>query len=376
MIRMASRAHARTGLTAAALVLLAGTAAAAATVTANASASSPARPAVGPVPTGFEPESVTFVSASDGWVLGTAPCAHQPCTSVVRTTNGGRSWVGIPAPRFRLSRYRGGPGLDGMRFADTQDGFAFGSQLWVTHDGGATAAGWRRVRLPGYVADLETAAGVVYAAVSNSHQQVTVYRSQATGGAWHKVSGLPAKVGGGAGLGTITLHGSAAWIILGNRLYASQHGARWTTEPFTCPRKVRGITSVGATSSTRITLLCTGDAALGSELKVLYASADGGAHFRRAGRPPMGGTGLNLLAQPAARHVFIATFSGATWLDVSKDGGRVWHTSLGLSDGGKGWADFGFTTATQGVAIEGMPSIGSRMYVTRNAGRSWHKVKF
>jgi hypothetical protein len=309
-------------------------------------------------------------------VLGTAPCSHRPCTSVVRTTDGGRSWVGIPAPKFKLSAFRGGPGLDGLRFADSQDGFAFGSQLWVTHDGGATAAGWQRVRLPGYVADLETSAGVVFAAVTNSHDRVTVYRSAASGGSWQQVAGLPANVSGGAALGTITLHGNAAWIILGNRLYASQTGSSWTKEPFRCPRREGGMASVGAASASRITLLCTGDPALGSELKVLYASADGGTRFSRAGRPPSGGTGLNLLAQPTAKHVFIATFSGATWLDASNDGGRRWHTSLGLADGGKGWADFGFTTARQGVAIEGVPSIGSRMYLTRNAGRSWRKVRF
>ena len=72
--------------------------------TALASTASGAAPATasGPVPRGFEPVSMTFVSGSDGWVLGTAPCTHKPRTSIVRTTDGGRSWAGIPAPRFPL----------------------------------------------------------------------------------------------------------------------------------------------------------------------------------------------------------------------------------------------------------------------------------
>src|SRR5580658_1050206 len=109
------------------------------------------RPAAGPVPSGFRPASVTFVSASLGWVLGSAPCTHKPCTSIVRTTDGGRHWAGIPAPRFELATFAGTRGLDRLRFADASDGFAFGSQLWATHNGGAS---WHRVTaVPGYITD-------------------------------------------------------------------------------------------------------------------------------------------------------------------------------------------------------------------------------
>src|SRR5271169_1684065 len=201
-----------------------------------ASAASPAAgaaaaPAVGPVPPGFQPVSMTFVSASEGWVLGTAPCSHAPCTSVVRTTDGGRSWVGIPAPRYPLSNGFG-RGLDRLRFADPSDGFAYGSQLWVTHNGGAS---WRRVRqLPGYIADLEASAGRVYAASENQKSnRLTIYESPAGTNSWHRVTGLPSVIGY-AELGTITLHGTAAWIILGNRLYSTQTGSGWVRDSIKC----------------------------------------------------------------------------------------------------------------------------------------------
>jgi photosystem II stability/assembly factor-like uncharacterized protein len=61
---------------------------------------------------------------------------------------------------------------------------------------------------------------------------------------------------------------------------------------------------------------------------------------------------------------------------VSGNGGRTWSETLRLSDGGLGWSDFGFTTPGQGVAIEGNPVQGSRMYMTRDAGRTWHKIRF
>jgi photosystem II stability/assembly factor-like uncharacterized protein len=330
-----------------------------------------AGPRVGPVPAGFKVASVTFVSASEGWVLGTTKtCAHAPCTSVLRTTNGGRSWVGIPAPRYRLAV--SSPGLIRLRFADASDGFAFGSQLWVTHNGGSS---WRRVRqVPGYITDLEASAGRVYAASANFKSgKQTVYSTPAGRNSWHRVSGLPVAQGYG-GLGTITLHSTAAWIILGNRLYATQTGARWAKESVKCPARL-DMTSVGAYSSQQIALLCSGLPAAGSTEKAVYVSSDGGTHFRKVGTPPAGGDG-GLLAEPTPRHLFVASASGATLLYVSTDGGRRWHDSLILDDGGLGWNDFGFTTATQGVAVEGNPTLGSHLWITTSAGRRWHKVRF
>jgi photosystem II stability/assembly factor-like uncharacterized protein len=328
-----------------------------------------ARPDAGPVPAGFEPISVTFVSASHGWVLGTAPCAHAPCTSVVRTTDGGRTWAGVPAPRYRLENFSP-QGLSRMRFADTANGFAFGSQLWVTHDG---AAHWHRVlQVPGSIVDLEASAGQVYAA-SERFGRLTIYRSPASRDAWHRVAALPS-VSGDGGPGTITLHGTAAWILMGAHIYASQTGSGWVRENFQCLRNW-GIASLAAYNSRRLTVLCAGEAGLGSTQKLLYASANGGAHFTRVGAVPSGGDG-GLLAEPTPQHLLVATSSGATWLYVSSDGGRRWHKALNLDDGGKGWSDFGFTTAEQGVAVEGAPQIGSHLYMTRNAGGSWHLVRF
>jgi hypothetical protein len=329
-------------------------------------------PAGGPVPRGFQPVSMTFVSASDGWVLGTAPCAQQPCTSVVRTTDGGRSWIGIPAPRYPLAATALQHGLRDIRFASTLDGFAFGSQLWATHNGGAT---WRHVALPGSIGDLETSDGVVYAAVMTGANAVTIYESPASGGRWTPVGGLPARVPGDAWLGMITLHGPAAWIILGDRLYASPTGQNWVREPVSCGSNY-GIASVAAYSTRQLTLLCVGGPAMGSAGKVLLTSSDGGARFTRSGVPPLGGDNFDQLAQPTAGHIFIATWSAATWLDVSGNGGRTWSEALRLLDGGLGWSDFGFTTSSQGAAIEGNPAQGSRMYMTWDAGLAWDPVTF
>jgi len=259
-----------------------------------------------------------------------------------------------------------------LRFADASDGFAYGSQFWVTHNGGSS---WRQVRqVPDDITALEASAGRVYAVSTNfKSSKQTVYSTPAASDSWHRVSGLPVTRGYGW-LGTITLHGTAAWIILQNRLYSTQTGSGWVKESVKCPAHW-GMVSVGAYSSQQISLLCVGLPALGSTEKALYISVDGGAHFRKVGSPPRGGDG-GMLSEPTPRHLFIATVSGATWLYASSDGGRRWRTNLMFGDGGAGWNDFGFTTATQGVAVEGHGTSGSHLWMTTNAGRSWHKVTF
>ncbi|MGZ4786600.1 MAG: hypothetical protein ACXV5S_13100, partial [Acidimicrobiales bacterium] len=56
-----------------------------------------------PVPTGFEPASVTFVSADQGVVLGTSSCSSPPCTAMAATDDGGATWHGLAAPAALLA---------------------------------------------------------------------------------------------------------------------------------------------------------------------------------------------------------------------------------------------------------------------------------
>ena len=108
--------------------------------------SAPTEPS-GPVPDNFQPSSVTFVSTQSGWVIGQAGtpghCADvNPyfCTSIARTDDAGQTWHGAPAPK--TGPPSGATGVSGLRFLDGVNGWAFGPQLWSTHDRGNT---WTRV---------------------------------------------------------------------------------------------------------------------------------------------------------------------------------------------------------------------------------------
>src|SRR5579859_2929759 len=117
-----------------------GTPAQTAPATSSNPSSSPAQPAGGPVPPGFDPVSFTAISDQEFWLLGTAPCSNPVCTSIVRTTDGGAHFVGIPAPVAPLALGTRS-GVSELRFANSRDGFAgpaaFATgEIWSTHDGG------------------------------------------------------------------------------------------------------------------------------------------------------------------------------------------------------------------------------------------------
>jgi photosystem II stability/assembly factor-like uncharacterized protein len=323
-------------------------------------------PPGGPVPAGFQPQSVTFASASTGWVLGIAPCQTAPCTSVVRTLDGGRSWQGVPAPRAPLALRDERTGVRGLRFADPRNGWAYGPDLYVTHNGSAT---WHRLRPAGAVLDLEAAGGVVYAAVEDARGTVRLYRSPADRDAWSLAAGVPGDLNG---LGLITLHGRAGWLIAGDHLYSTTTGARWHRMASPCPVFYM-MASLAAHDQQQLTLLCLGNGAAGSAGKIVYSSHDGGRSFTRAGQAPFGGTATSL-AQPGPAHIFLATASGASWIYGSNDGGRTWRVALNGS--GAPWNDLGFTTPAQGVVVSGIPPIGSALNMTRDGGRTWSRVDF
>ena len=161
---------------------------------------SPTPPPGGPVPGGFTATSVTFVSTQEAFVLGTAPCSHAPCTSIVRTLDRGASWRGLPAPVVPLSS-PGGAGVWGIRFATPEHGFVFGDGLWETTDGGQH---WASVAYPGgSVLSLAAIDGQVLALAATCSAQGgcaesgTLLRRPLAGGAWSQVTQVRTAGGGG-----------------------------------------------------------------------------------------------------------------------------------------------------------------------------------
>jgi photosystem II stability/assembly factor-like uncharacterized protein len=307
----------------------------------------------GPVPPGFAPQSFTAISEFTWWLLGTAPCSSPPCTSIVRTNNGGRTFVGTPAPRTdKVSQ---------LRFADAQNGFAYGPQLWVTHDAGAT---WHHIALTGTVTDLAIADGEVYAIVNDGYGAGQLYRSPAGTDAW-----APDAAAGNA-LGGLWVHGPDVLLeSAGGRLLVSHDGggnfANYGTPP-----------SVVCEFDEMAPSVIWEHCATGM-MSGIWRSTDGGQTYAAAGggSPPAPGGGLPNSAAFSAASATTAVV-GYKQLYRTTNGGAS-YTRVAGPAGITFWQYLGFSDTTHGVALgyvgSNIPSH-ERLYYTTDAGASYHPV--
>ncbi len=338
------------------------------------------QPSGGPVPAGFLAASVTFVSAQEAFVLGTAPCKRAPCTSIVRTRDRGKSWRGLPAPIVPL----GQPGINrpdrpaawGIRFATAEHGFVFGNGLWVTADGGEH---WSAAAYPGgSIMSLEVIDGQVLAVTMRpgraGNASWALLRRPLGGGAWTRLVSQATAIGAIATQARVAaiLDGPSVLVTSDGGLTISRRALPCHGNPFPWPSWVAVEAPKG------LALLCTGQGYTGHTDKTVYVSGNLGATWRLAGHPASAGDG-GVLAASAPGHLTIATTSAASWLYYSANNGKTWRTVVSYGDGGQGWNDLGFTTTSDGVVIHGHPQYGNRLgrlLLTENGGLTWHAVRF
>lgn len=353
-----------------------------------------------PVPTAFEPGSVSFISASIGWALGTVgTCAS--CLALVRTADGGASWQSIPAPRVpyvqQSDAARPATGVSRVRFANLEDGWAFGPGLVVTHDGGAS---WQELTPPGAVTALEAVSGRAYAIVAGPTSSAgrgtfTLYSSPVGKGDFQPVPGVTVTGFGPTVPGPIdpiSLHSSggrvAGFVLLASNgtygatpvLYGTADGVHWNRFPDPCAVTSGyqlGLTSFAMPDISTLDSLCSGNGAMGHTQKQVMRTSQGRTVAQ--GAPGSVGDG-GQIAAPSAQILLIATASAASWIYRSTDGGATWVTAIVYDDGGAGFTDFGCTTATQCVAVRGQPATQAQpqsanaLIMSGDSGLTWHKV--
>jgi photosystem II stability/assembly factor-like uncharacterized protein len=330
------------------------------------------------VPAGFEPVSATFVSSANGWVLGSVPCSGSRCPAIVRTTDGGATWSSIPAPKTTIEVAGGlsGKGISALRFANASAGWAFGPELWATHNGGTT---WARVAIGGLpataaVAALETARGMVHA-VAYDGDTFRIATSAIGADDWH-----PSKLLLPVGAGPVpqiqlVLAGDAGWVLQNDRTVVN--GARlvagtWQSWDPPC-LDVTGPAVLAASTTTHVIAVCDVGMMSTPQGEHLYVSDDGGLTFSTVGgRMPI--NSVTAVATPDGSTIVVGgSKSSGEALVTSFDGGRTWPSTL--NTGMVSITQLGFTTKTQGLLITDKSGVG-QMLMTHDGGRTWTRVAF
>ncbi len=345
------------------------------------------------VPANFRPTSVTFVGAATGWVIGQAStpghCATQYCTSLARTDNAGQTWAGVPAP---LTGAPDGPtGVSQIRFLNLTDGWAFGPELWVTHNGGQT---WTQVGTHGLrVTDLETVDGrafALFAACTGAGQafaaqctSFTLYSSLASGNDWTPVGAATTGLTDGAAseAASLVLTGGRVYLLAPDgTLYAGpvDGSAAWpragalVSSCTVGPAQLDGQpwqALLGAVNAEELLVACTSSAGSGShtQSKQVFSSLNGGVSWVQIATAPTAGVAFSLAASPSEA-VVLGTDRG---IDLLPRGDIGWQMAT-LAGGGpaSGFGYVGMTTDVQGVALPADPSAGT-VWFTFNGGQTW-----
>jgi photosystem II stability/assembly factor-like uncharacterized protein len=344
---------------------------------------------IAPVPAGFQPLSVTFVSPHTGWVLGTALCGPSDCTILAQTTDGGSSWTEVGRLPMTLNRSAGNRSAGGeswVRFADLDTGWIVASagsqasELWVTHDGGRS---WALEPNPGgasaTVLALEASDGRVHLVDLEPGTGVDrIFSSPVGREAWAAASATPSFGAGPVPSSEMVLQGSAGWVLNVNRTVVGgarlNSSAGWTAWTPPCS-DAHGPGYLAASSTSSLYAVCTegvwGSPAAGTipNSEWLYASSNGGASFSVVGRVPQTTAAGIISVAPGTATIAQAGGSGIT---ATFDGGKSWQRVSSVA----GITYLGFTTASQGVAIAQTSDGSSALIMTHDGGHTWATITF
>ena len=326
------------------------------------------------------PAAVTG-AAGDLWMLGTYPCSTGTCPVLMRSTNGGQSWVRVGSPPSSV---------DAIDFANREDGYAYfrGSYderatLYWTGNGGRT---WRLVpvRFPeSRSPSMVIASGRAYLLVPENCLANGECRSQAlassavTSDVW---TTKPLRLPLGEAIQPVGLavFGSKVWTIAigaagGAVLSVSSDGGRsFASLPST------GMLGLACNATATSALTLWGFCATGS-LGYAVRSTDGGRDFatlsgwNRGHRPAANGGSILPLSNNEA---IFQPGGPSMWL--TRDNGRhfsaVRFSSLWQSP------NYGFSIAfasTTNWLVLGIqdPSGPNLMWRTTNSGRSWQPLE-
>ncbi|MFJ4653489.1 hypothetical protein ACIP5Y_19670 [Nocardia sp. NPDC088792] len=326
-------------------------------------------------PVGFQPESLYFSTAMEGWVTGhDLPCATAVCATVQHTSDGGRTWQRVDNPATLLG------GEDAHRrlvYAEGPNRWVASEQgLFTTHDDGAT---WRNATPPDLVGShwSASAGDDTIRVVDVTEGRMRLHTTSAEDESWTETN-IPSDIGGGPDPSpALQVMGNRAWVVVDNR---GESGARLTDgvwKIWKLPCGGNGPADWHAASPTRMIALCgrLGPYSDDAPTLRLLTSADGGADFTETAQLWPTIPRSSVLIPADSEHLVAGVENHVL---TSSDGGETWNTTYSGDDAERvdnGW----FPATTTGFALLTRPGADrapTRMLVTHDAGSTWTPVTF
>jgi len=340
------------------------------------------------VPAGFEANSVTWLSAQRGWVLGAAACGKNACAEVIGTTDAAMTWRLIGTVGAPIAEFGGRPGITEIRFATPAVGWAFGTYLFRTSTGGKF---WARVPIPGggkQVLALAASPTQTYAVVTGCAwgagicpRPLSFWRIPTGGrGGWTRIPlRLPPNDGADVAVFGATVYVLDEQLQFGrpDLFYASTDGRHFTARPAPCNHaKDLALIQAVPMSADRVAMLCDGNPGFSKAVKTVYVSADTGKTDTYAGQMGLFGIQAQLAASPSG-NLAVASTSNGSFIYINDTHKQAWTMVEGIGDGGAGWNDITYVTNSQAwVVYRPADSSGTgQLWATHDAGLHWSIAK-
>ena len=301
-----------------------------------------------PTPSGFRPLALTFVSATDGWVIGPGACAMS-CVWIYHTTDGGATWARSGAPAADAPSDGcydvTAPCVNTLHFATQERGFAFGvnwGDVYVTDDAGTT---WHLLPVTDVSAMALTGNSALRLQAPDggcNSGECQLERSTDGGVTWSGTAQPAVTPEGSAGDTFLQSDGHAYVVGYGNPAgggsetaeidRSNNYGATWTLENDPCANGSPGrpiTVGIAASAASVLAVDCLADEG-GAQRGFVIVSTDGGAHFGPSHSAP---PSFDVFAAGSATVLAVATAAG---LSVSHNGGVTWSATYSCPAVNKG----------------------------------------
>ena len=339
----------------------------------------PDAPATAPGAPGLAPGPLAVVNATTAFLAGESSAVNLGATALWRTQSGGAQWTAYPT----IYGVNGTPGPESLSFVSAKQGWLVSglnaTQVFETTTGGAS---WHQV-FPPLPAPMR---GVSFVSLSTGYglgepgHPNAVMMTRDGGQRWSPLSAVPASHDwqfDTPGSTIVFTHSETGWLVRNNHLWHTADGGKnW--QPISLPNRtaedaVNAVSFVGddgvVGSPSSDTCWWTVNAGQTWNRAQRENSSQALADVNRVINLEANQIGQNLLAAGSSGPVYWTVFENETWA-ITTDGGTEWtlHTIPATVQGGIGTIDF--VNAEDGWVESGT----GQLFFSHDSGVNWQSL--